>query len=94
MTTKIDFYTPFRNTGLVTSDGASELDDIANQLVADATRTGEEPRVTVAQLIQIIQTEINSLTPPKMTESRAEYWKAGARDVIHIVNKAIVKAQL
>jgi hypothetical protein len=42
-------------------------------------------------LIARIQQALNELQPPKMTEARAEYWKAGARAAIAAVNAALAK---
>lgn len=41
-----------------------------------------------------IEDALQSVQPPKgLTELRAEYWKAGARKVIALVNVALIEAQ-
>lgn len=95
----IDFYTPFRATGYVTSDAASELDDIANRLVDAAYATPTQVEDTEAEalrlrrdLLQYIQSELDGVkVPTTLSESKAEYWKAGARAAIRAMNAALNK---
>lgn len=43
----------------------------------------------VGGVVPAIQRALNELKPPKMTETRAEYWKAGVRAAIGAINAAL-----
>lgn len=44
------------------------------------------------ELIQVLQDEISNLPKPDLKGAKFEYWKAGAREVIAAVNRAISTA--
>lgn len=59
--------------------------------VRDTCARAEKAERRVAELIARIQSAVTNVAVPKMTESRAEYFKAGARATIAAVNDALTK---